>query len=341
MEEEKKESEQENPATSPIKKSSLTEKIRENPWSVSTFILGILVIILLVTTFSGGLTGNVISANNAGDKVVNFLNKYLTLDNGITLKSVEEDLDMGIYIVKVDYKNSTIPTYLSYDGKYIDWGVGMINIDSYIKYINSKTSSSTSSNQQEKVPKTEKPSVELYIMSFCPYGNEAEKTMQSVYDLLKDKVNWSIHFIVSVTGNTVNSLHGQTEVIENEREACVIKNYGVGTWFTFANYVNNNCGSNGSCWQDAARVANVDVNNINSCVTSSGLDLMKAEEAASDAAGANGSPTLIINGVNSNAVYQYGNSEAYKGAICEAFKDVPTQCSQKLSSSTTSSSGNC
>jgi len=325
MEEEKKESEQENPATSPIKKSSLTEKIRENPWSVSTFILGILVIILLVTTFSGGLTGNVVSKEKIEGLALDFFNTKLSNNPG-SIESVKEV--SGLYQINFNIGDEIVPLYFTKDGKWINQGYELVSLIA-------KTSTQT------KVPKTEKPSVELFVMSFCPYGNEAEKTMQSVYDLLKDKVNWSIHFIVSVTGNTVNSLHGQTEVIENEREACVIKNYGVGTWFTFANYVNNNCGSNGSCWQDAARVANVDVNNINSCVTSSGLDLMKAEEAASDAAGANGSPTLIINGVNSNAVYQYGNSEAYKGAICEAFKDVPTQCSQKLSSSTTSSSGNC
>jgi glutaredoxin len=324
MGEEEKESEQENPATSPIKKSNLTEKIRENPWIVSTFILGILVVILFIAIFSGNLTGNVVSKEKAADNLMNYLNTVA--NSPITLVSVE-NLG-GLYLATIKYQNQDIPVYLTKDGNYYTTTLIPIN-------------SEVSSNQEVKIPKTEKPNVELYVMSFCPYGNEAEKTMQPVYDLLKDKVNWSVHFIVNVNGDTVNSLHGPTEVTEDEREACVIKNYGIETWFKFANYVNNNCGSNGSCWQDAAKVANVDVNIINSCVTSSGLVLMKAEAAASDAAGVTGSPTLIINGVESNAVYRYGNSEAYKGAICEAFKDVPTQCSIKLSSTSTAASGSC
>jgi hypothetical protein len=66
---------------------------------------------------------------------------------------------------------------------------------------------------------------------------------------------------------------------------------------------------------------------------------MKAEADASSAAGASGSPTMTINGQTTQAVYQYGNSEGYKKAICDAFNTAPTECSKTLSSSTSTSQG--
>ncbi len=320
-EEEKKEPEHEH-----SNKKSITEKIRENPWVLSTFVCAALVIILLIATFSGGITGNV-SKEKAADNLVNYA-KLQGVD--VSVNKVSED--SGLYNLNVDIDGQATSIYMTKDGR---------NIVNGLIPVLSQSSSNTQT-QTETIPKSDKPSVELYVMSFCPYGNQAEKTMQPVYNLLKDKVDWNVHFIVSVSGNVVNSLHGSGEVTEDEREACVIKNYGIGTWFTFANYVNDNCGSDGSCWQDAAKEANVNINTINSCVSSDGLDLMKTDEAASEAAGANGSPTLVINGVQSNTVYQYGDSELYKGTICEAFNDVPSECTTQLTSTSSSTpSGSC
>jgi hypothetical protein len=186
--------------------------------------------------------------------------------------------------------------------------------------------------------KSDKPVVDLYVMSFCPYGNQAEDTMLPVYNALKSKADFRIHYIVSVDGNTVQSLHGAKEVTENEKEACVLKEYGLDAWFSVATYVNTNCGSTGACFADAAKAASVDTAKIDACVASDGVALMSANGAASSAAGANGSPTLIVNGVKSNSVYQYGNSEAYKTAICSAFNTAPSECSIQLSAQTSSAS---
>jgi len=50
----------------------------------------------------------------------------------------------------------------------------------------------------EFMPKqTSKPKVEIFVMSFCPYGNQMEDNLQSVVDLLGDKVDWQPRYIVS------------------------------------------------------------------------------------------------------------------------------------------------
>lgn len=189
------------------------------------------------------------------------------------------------------------------------------------------------------VPKTDKPVVDLYVMSFCPYGNKAEDTMKPVYDLLKNKVDFNFHYIVSTNGNAIESLHGQKEVDQNEREACVMKNYGKDSWMNFVTYVNKNCGSDGACWEAGAKAGNIDPAKISACVKSEGIALMQTDEMLANEAGASGSPTMLINGATSKAVYQYGNSESYKQTICNAFNESPAECAQELGAATSTSEG--
>jgi glutaredoxin len=148
----------------------------------------------------------------------------------------------------------------------------------------------------KEVPKTDKPKVDLFVMSFCPYGNKSEDTLKSVYALLKNKVEFNFHYIVTVEGDKVQSLHGEKEVAQNEREACVLKDYGKDKWFDFVAYVNKNCGSDGACWEAGAKILGINSVKVSACVAADGLALMKANAEISDQAGATGSPTLMING---------------------------------------------
>ncbi len=47
------------------------------------------------------------------------------------------------------------------------------------------------------VQKSQRPKVDLFVMSFCPYGNQVEDALLPVVKLLGDKVDWQPHFIVS------------------------------------------------------------------------------------------------------------------------------------------------
>ncbi len=99
------------------KKINLTEKIRNNPWVLSTFVVGILVIVLLVGNFSGitgkiGMTGKVVSANEAGNILLNYYKASGV--EGLTINSVEEV--SGLYQVNFNYQGSIIPVFISKDG---------------------------------------------------------------------------------------------------------------------------------------------------------------------------------------------------------------------------------
>ena len=261
---------------------------------------------------------------DVGSEAVKVKMEKLVKENGASVKEVVKD--GNFYKVTLSFNGQEQPVYVTKDGKKL--------IQSLISFEEIEKQQELAKKQEEEnnkpVPKSDKPAVDLYVMSFCPYGNKAEDTLKPVYDLLKNKVDFNFHYIVSVSGDSIQSLHGEKEVVQNEREACVLKNYGKDKWFSFVSYVNSKCGSDGSCWEAGAKSLGINTAKITACVTADGLDLMKADEKISKEANASGSPTLKINGANSKAVYQYGNPESYKQAICDAFNTTPAECSKKL-----------
>jgi hypothetical protein len=252
----------------------------------------------------------------------------LIADSGGAATVKDATIDGDLYKITISANGQDQPVYITKDGtKFIQSAVTFEDIE--------KQQAEQKKKQEDAAkpaPKNDSPAVDLYVMAFCPYGNKAEDTIKPVYNLLKNKANFNFHYIVSVEGDTVSSLHGQKEVDQDEREVCVLKNYGKDQWMNFVTYVNDKCGSDGSCWEAGAKSLSIDTAKISACVSSDGLALMKENADASNAAGASGSPTMIINGQTSQAVYKYGDSESYKQAICDAFNTAPSECSQKLSS---------
>ncbi len=303
------------------------------------FIWGIIILLVLVGAYLLGKKPETnvkkffskgITQDEAKDKVAKFIEAN---GGGAEVKEVVEE--NGMYKVLISTGKQDIPTYVTKDGTKF--------FPQAIDFAEAEKQAEEMKKQQEEdskpAPKSDKPVVDLYVMSFCPYGNKAEDTMKPVYDLMKNKADFNFKYIVSVNGDTISSLHGQSEVTQNEREACVLKNYGKDKWMSFVTYVNSKCGSDGACWEAGAKSLAIDTAKINSCVSSQGSALMKADADASAAAGASGSPTMKINGKTIQAVYQYGNSEAYKKAICDAFNVTPSECSKTLSAGTPAAQG--
>lgn len=334
MEEEKKEHEHsEHSEHEHHHKKNFTEHFRENPWMLATFIFGILVLVLLLSTVTGGLTGN-LSSNAAGQKLLKFYESV-----GIQNLSVASVKDIsGLYEVDLSYKGKTIPVYITKDGKSFTESLTPIDLPT------DTPSPSSSNTQSTTVPKTDKPKVELYVFSYCPYGTQMEKAMIPAVKLLGNSVDFSIR--------QIGAMHGDFEKVEAQRQLCVEKNYpdqyldyvlafdsdaSIGKCQSDA-YAQ--CGSKGdSCITPlvnscvAPKISNlystlgIDGSKINSCMTTDGVTMYNAEVANAQSKNIGRSPTLFINGVNSQADR---SSEGVKGAICPAFNNVPSTCSTKL-----------
>jgi len=98
----------------------LTKKARSNPWMISTIVLAIFALILIIGSFSGiGLTGNVISEEEAGKIILDFAEQQ----TGEQLELVGITEEAGLYEVIVLYQEQEVPLYLTKDGKNLVQGI--------------------------------------------------------------------------------------------------------------------------------------------------------------------------------------------------------------------------
>ena len=196
--------------------------------------MAVIAIVFLAIGFlaRGSMTGAVIAdQNSAAAKAMSYINANLVqAGESVSLTGVS---DAGsFYLLNISYKGQEITSYVSKDGKYFIPVAGYV-LDMSVPL--PKADTTTKTTQPTEVPKSDKPSVELFVMSFCPYGVQAEQAMAPVADLLGSKADIKVRFIAGVgdTLNSVQSLHGVIEGKEDARQLCVAKNYDINTYWKF------------------------------------------------------------------------------------------------------------
>jgi glutaredoxin len=310
---------------------------------VLSLALSLLVSGCSLAKYNGNGAAKAIGTEVAKAQATDFINNYLMGEGAkADIKNVTEE---KMYKVIVSIPSTTqggqpqeVVSYLSADGK--KFLPQENDIEETKKMIDDRKAKETATQAQNltEMPKTDKPTVELYVMGFCPYGVQAEATMKPVFDLLGGKSDIKVRYIVSLEGNdlkNVQSLHGPLEGMEDARQLCVAKNYNQKTLWKYITAINDKCYSiyrNGEdeynkCWKDAAAKSGVDAKKIESCLASKGASYIKEESAQSEKNGVSGSPTIIINGKKYEGAR---TAEAIKTAICGAFKNKPTECGQTL-----------
>jgi len=315
-----------------------TEGKKKNPWMYSTIAVVVLLAIVVALSFTGTTVSNKISSQEAANKTISFINDNL-LSAGTTAEFVSVEEEQDLYKVEIEISGQTYDTYATKDGRMLfTSGISMTG-----------TTGTTTTTTAPQVVKTEKPEANLFVMSFCPYGVQAETSFKPVVDLLGNKTNIKVRFIVSVQGDTidsVSSLHGPTEAKEDARQVCIMKYYDQKTYWNYLMEFNTNCYPNAgnatkldACWKQAAQKFGINATKIEACAYGAeGLSLLKADEQLADQYRVTGSPTLIING----QVYSGARTpDAFKQGICSAFTTVPSECSQTLSTSGGTASGGC
>lgn len=199
-----------------------------------------------------------------------------------------------------------------------------------------------------------KPQIDFFVMSYCPYGNQAEEGIEPVYQLLKDKAIFNPRYVIyenygdggpnyCLDNGKLCSMHGIQELNQNVRELCVNKYMGIAKWFEFALAMNDKCTSQNAdtCWEAVATDLKLDVTKIKTCQKDEAVALLTAEKTLGDKLKVSGSPTVFVEGDS----YTGGRTaEAYKTALCDKFDTKPSECSQTLAGATTTTAapaGSC
>lgn len=201
---------------------------------------------------------------------------------------------------------------------------------------NTNSSTTQSTATVTVTAKSDKPTVELFVMSQCPYGTQIEKGILPVLDLLKDKISFELKFCSY-------AMHGEEELQEEMSQYCIQKEQGD----KFQSYLECflTAGESDQCLTQVA----VDKTGLDKCTSDTDKEFKVTEnyndkstwqgnypsfavyQADNEKYGVQGSPTLVING---ETISSGRDSQSLLKAICSAFNTAPAECSQSLSSST-------
>lgn len=281
-----------------------------------------------------------ISSEKAAQKAIDFINK-VALNGQATASLLEAVEENGLYKVQLKIEDQEYESYITKDGKL--WFNQATAIPDNIE--------KGDQTGQLEFPKSDVPKVSLFVMSYCPYGNQAEELMAPVVELLGNKAKIELHYVIysNYGGGGANycldkenkycSMHGINELNQDIREFCVQK-YQKDKFWNFVKEINNNCSLKdvNTCWEGIAKNLGINVEKIKTCQKGEGINIAASELALDGKYGISGSPQLIINNKEFEGTR---TSEAFKKAICSAFNSEPQECSKTLESESGSASGGC
>jgi hypothetical protein len=297
-----------------------------NYWMVASVVLA--VVLLLIVSINSFST---ISKDQASKEVIGFLvSAYGVPEEMINITSVSSEGDF--YFVNFTVQSQEGSFAVSKDGDY----VGQMIATSTFK---TPTSPTTDTPTSVEVPKSDNPKVELYTWGYCPYGVQAQGPMAQVATLLKSGADFEI--VPYYDG------HGAYETQQNQIQLCIQKLAKDKYWSYAAKFVTDvypkcsatrteDCDKTESI--KVMKAVGIDSTSIMACVAKDGDALSASASAKAQQNGVSGSPTVIINGVISNAAR---SAEAYKSAVCSAFNSAPSACSNTLDSTAAAAAGNC
>jgi len=302
--------------------------------------LGAVVVILAVVAvanFGGSMFKGAknLSPDEAKAKAEEFINKNLVAEGTTATVTEVSDYSKALYKLSVKVGDNTIESYISKDGStFFPQAMATSGVAA-------GTDSATPSTASAPVipadlPKTDKPVVEMFVMSECPYGLQMEKGMLPVMQALGNKADIQVKFVNY-------AMHGKKEVDEQLRQYCI----NDGQKDKYLSYLScyTKSGNATACGTEAG----INESKVSSCVAKADKEFKITDSyndkstwngsfpkfAIHDAEnvkyGVQGSPTLVING---KEVQANRDSASLLASICAAFKNAPDECKAQLDSAT-------
>lgn len=283
-----------------------------------------------------------LSAQKAAEKAIDFINQNM-LPEEVTASLIEVVEDNGLYKFKLKVEEEEHTVYITKDGKLLF--IDVIDMDQVIE-------SESPEPAATDVPKEEKPDVKLFVMSYCPYGLQAQKMFLPVYELLGEKADMSIYFVNYI-------MHGEEEINENLMQYCIQKQEPQ----KFIDYLG--CFVKDGDSEKCLSGAEIDQGKLADCIVTTDKEYniysqyqdqttwlngqfpkFDVHTALNEQYGVRGSPTLIINDAvivsNKNncpvgdvkcvVISDFVRSpEKFKEVLCQSFNSSPKECEQTLS----------
>ena len=179
--------------------------------------------------------------------------------------------------------------------------------DQLIEYVmsevdHSRTELSLKQILEQRMRGPMKPEIELFVMSYCPYGVQAEQELLPFFETYGDTIDFKLRFIVGKeeaseekTSEQIafTSLHGEPELIENKRQMVIAELYPDKLF----DYLLCRADHLQEAWVNCAKDVGLDVERIARAVESEKVALKLVKEIQrTEELNIKGSPTLVIDG---------------------------------------------
>ncbi len=151
-----------------------------------------------------------------------------------------------------------------------------------------------------RVARIGKPTLELFVMSYCPYGVQAEEKIIPILKKFGNAIDFKLQFIAQekVAPATQNispftSLHGYPEVAENIRQLLIAQEYPD----RYLDYILCRGKKLDKSWEDCAQKLGIDVAKIQALFDAPEAEQLFRENIARAAdLGIKASPTILVDG---------------------------------------------
>jgi hypothetical protein len=305
-------------------------------WKLATVILAVLLVGSILTNGFRGITGGVavMSKNAAVEKAVSFINDNM-MQEGMLVELKDSVEEYGLYKFKIEVQEKEYDSYVTKDGKMLFTMPG-VDLDE----VPEEAETQQAAPEPADVPKSDKPEVEVFVMSHCPFGTQMEKGIIPVIKTLGNEVDFKLRFVNY-------AMHGEKEITEQTRQYCIQKEENS----KFIPYLE--CfladGDSDRCITEVE----IDEDMLNTCVEdadeefsitenfedqSSWLNgrfpLFLIDDEANKEYGIRGSPGLVVNG---QQVSSARSPAALLSTVCNAFEEAPDACNAELDAANPSS----
>ena len=304
-----------------------TKTTKVNKWKVGSFVLGILLIVSVA--FGQNLSLNSLSGNAVAEDAVEFINTQL-LQGQATATLEDVTSEKGLIKATINIQGQESPVYITRDGELmLLQAIPLGEVDAGVQ-----ASPDQGTPAAVDVPKSDKPVVELFIMSHCPYGTQIEKGILPVVETLGDSIDFDLNFVYY-------AMHGEKETSEQLNQYCIQKEQQD----KLSDYLYCFLGStSGSEAEGAACLdeVGIDKDMLATCVAAADTEfdvtvnledtdsylsgrypLFDVDKADNEKYGVGGSPTLVVNG---EVISSGRDSVSLLNTICGAFNDKPEAC---------------
>jgi len=304
------------------------------------FLIPIGLILISVIFIYVGQNSNNLSADQVADKAINYLNDSI-LPTGTTASLIDIVEEGEVYKIRIEVNGTEYQSYVSKDGKYLF-------PDAYALDVELESQEQLSQDISER----ERPDVKLFVMSYCPYGLQAQKMYLPVYNLLSNKVDMGVYFVNYI-------MHEKGEIDENLIQYCIQKEQmqkydeylscfvkdGDSKGCLLESGVNEN--SLLTCTDDTDKEFNIYTQYQDKDTWLEGIyPRFDVHDGLNQSYEIGGSPTIVINDtviVSNESYCPQGDikcsvipdfvrsPERFKELICQSFTTQPEECSQILS----------